>query len=270
MYCSQLLALKDDLPKEEVDIIDKFLNANQYNPYITVSMAKKYTNLPETIIAEIFNKLSCAGVLTIIYAISCPECGHLIKVINKVETFDFEEIDYCDSCMDVISVSKNDVVILYRQNQSFFRRGQYPKNDFVINPCDIAPCDTYGIMESISETFREMLALKKSELDEIQAKEINKKKIEEVKNRAFKIYICHKRIQLVLRCILILLAAYILWEVLQYTKATNTASVAITVTTFIITNIVDLLCNWFIDTDYVTIEKKQLLKYNEWLKKQNL
>lgn len=266
MYCSQLLVMKNDLPQEELELLDDFLRSNQYNPYITISMAYKQTGIPVEVLADVFCKLSCVGTLNMIYAVSCPECGHIMRIIKDMNAIS-EDDYYCNSCEESVSIDEKDVVILYEQKKFSFHKGQYHKTEISINTSDIAPSDNFIFMKEMSETFQEILALKKDKYENDKIKYAEQEKISKIKGNAMNTYRIRKIVKIVVKLIVFLISALILWRLLLHFDSKPNVSALVTVATYLLTSFADIFLGGLIETDYAIIEKEEILKYDKWKKK---
>lgn len=64
--------------------------------------------------------------MKISYAIRCPECGFLIKVLDEMP-IDFEEFNYCYACEEDIQIQPRDVELIFTlvSDPSCFIKGQH-------------------------------------------------------------------------------------------------------------------------------------------------
>ena len=256
MYCT-LLSEIDSLNDLQKESIDKFLQTFLPNGYVTVSKACEYTGMLDKIIADTFSKLYLKGYLDIVYAIRCPECGHLIKKIDDINCFRYVSIDSCYACDLPIDISIEDIVILFeKREKSPFERGQYRGNELLVkSDIGIALSDTVEYLKSISETFTMIAGIQTDKLVSDEAKD---EKLRKMTKRAYRRYRKNKNIYtwaiIVFRCI----SLAILFSVLYFAEPQGMTSVFVTVIIYTFQNVIDVILKSCIITDLNELERDEM------------
>lgn len=258
MYCTQLLEL-DELSEIQRESIDKFLERFLPNGFVTVSNASEYTGIKDKVITDTFTKLYLQGYLDIVYAVRCPQCGHMLKKIEKIDYSQFESIDNCYACDESIEISESDVVILFvKKDMSPFVRGQHCKNSDIIfgGDCSVAQNDSMYHLGMISDIMNQTLTLaaKKFIKDDCEEQQVHRIRI-----KANEKYIANKRRYNIISIISRIISVLIILWVVYLTKANDESGIFITVVVYVVQNVVDTMLQSCIIIDYDELERKYLL-----------
>ena len=120
--CSSLyLKLNEKLSPEESSILAAYLGKLGTNAAKCITLTKVAEALqinPENALRILVAAVE-ADVLTVEYAIRCPECGLLIQRIVSLDDIPYEEIN-CYDCYNSFSVSPENIEVLYRFNREHF------------------------------------------------------------------------------------------------------------------------------------------------------
>lgn len=116
MYCSHLLILEDTISKEQIQKLDSYLSGLTGSSInnITISKVAKYMNIETNLATKIMLSCQKNGIFDMTYAIRCPECGTLIKRVDKLSQIPKDKISCyaCDS--EDLEITKNDIEVLFR------------------------------------------------------------------------------------------------------------------------------------------------------------
>lgn len=257
MYCSQLLDIKK-ISNEQAYMLDDFLKNNLKNDYVSISACFQQTQIPIEILAEVFSQLCMIGFLQLVYAIRCPECGHLIKRFDeKTDVIKaLNEITNCYLCDEEIEFEKSDIVALFKRNEkSPFFKGQRQKLAVGENACGVAHEDRVGYLVKYSETFSDFLELTKGEYISRQEES---RRVAEVRRRAYRIYKNKEKKYKKVKIISVFISFMFLLILLVITKAGGTLSVLMNCFTYISQNIIDKVLDICLKPDIGQLESEQL------------
>ena len=256
MYCTPLLDIKE-LNDNQKETVDSFLQKFLPNGFVTVSKAVEYTGMQERIIIDIFSKLYLCGWFDIVYAVSCPECGHLIKKIKNKSYFDYSNLTSCYSCDEAIETSEKDVVTLFvKKENNPFGRGQYLNNELSIKQDGgIARTDSIEHLKLISETFASIVDMQANRYEKEDRRD------NELKNIHERAYIRYKKNKQVyglasgfFRVVSFLILAFVLYK----TEVQGNMSLFVTVTIYVFQNVIDFFLKTAIVTDLNEIEREEM------------
>lgn len=105
MYCTQLSMLKDYLSEKQIETLQEFflnLTENTKNN-ITVTKIMVLLDIDSKLARKVLMLCKSKGILKIIYAIRCPECGLLVKKYDEIP-IDIDEMKVCYSCGEEIQI----------------------------------------------------------------------------------------------------------------------------------------------------------------------
>lgn len=260
MYCAQLLEI-DELSDQQRSKIDEYFKNVLPNGYATVSKAVCYTEISEKIIAETFSKLYLLGYLEIIYAVKCPECGHVIKKIEDIGCFDYDSLQFCYSCDEPIDLSEKDIIVLFqRKKMSPFAKGQHHNYIESYKNYDVAQNDSAEYLRSISYNFDNIWGLMRREEIKNNIEKQKAKEIGVAKKRAYKRYKKNKRKFSIWICVFRFISLLILFWILIVSKLEGNVSAVVTVVIYAFQNVIDMILKSFIVTDLADIEREEIRK----------
>lgn len=127
MYCSHLSVLDGVLAKEQIDKLELFfsgLTGNAVNN-ITISKVARFMNIDTNLATQAMLICKNNGLVEMTYGIRCPECGTLIKRVNRLSQIPKERISCyaCDS--EDLEISKSDIEVLFKLlDSTVFNCGQ--------------------------------------------------------------------------------------------------------------------------------------------------
>lgn len=262
MYCIPLLELNElnDIQKRTLDaFFENFLP----NGYITVSKAVEFTGMQERIVIDTFTELYVCGFLDIIYAVKCPECGHLIKKIEDINYFNYKKVNFCYACDEPIEISQKDIVILFaKKEKSPFAKGQHLNNEMIVKTHDgvVAPNDAMDYLKSISENFSRIVDMQTNKVIEDTEKN---KELNGLKNKAYMRYKKNKKRYMIVSSIFRFVSLFILFLSVAITDPQGNLAVFTTVTIYAFQNVIDVLLKYCIVTDLNEIEREEMYKENK-------
>lgn len=169
MFCIPLLETSE-LDANEKQKLDDYLKEVLPNGYLSVSQTVQKTGIKEKNLIAVLTMLVEKDYLDLVYAIRCPECGHLIKKIDNVNNFSYKQIDYCYSCDQDIQISSKDIVVLFKLKNKSFNFGQ---SDFFTKVNPIAhQMDTLESLNKMSKTFELFYNMQYGEIEKREQKYI--------------------------------------------------------------------------------------------------
>ena len=166
MFCIPLLEISE-LDANEKQKLDDYLKEVLPNGYLSISQTVQKTGIKEKNLLAVLTTLVEKDYLDLVYAIRCPECGHLIKKIDNINNFPYEQIDYCYACDQDIQISSKDIAVLFKLKNRSFNVGQ---SDFWGQTSPIAhEIDT---LEYLSKTFELFYDMQRGEIEKREQKHI--------------------------------------------------------------------------------------------------
>lgn len=169
MFCIPLLETSE-LDANEKQKLDDYLKEVLPNGYLSVSQTVQKTGIKEKNLLAVLTALIEKDYLDLVYAIRCPECGHLIKKIDNINHFPYEQIDYCYACDQDIQISLKDIAVLFKLKDRSFNVGQ---SDFWGQTSPIAhEIDTLEYLCKMSKTFELFYDMQRAEIEKRGQKHI--------------------------------------------------------------------------------------------------
>lgn len=126
MFFPPLLALKDSFPAQEVDAFDKYLSSlsNSALSIITVHKMSMATGIDRDKCMQLLKKCIELDVMHKRYALRCPECNGLLKIVDTIDELIAIENEYCHRCDTLFEFDETNMAanteILFSLNESFF------------------------------------------------------------------------------------------------------------------------------------------------------
>lgn len=125
MLSSQLSKLKEIINKEELERVEQYVDSFNLNTKITVSKFATSTEISLDLSSKVLTLLSDMGILTLNFAVRCPQCGLLIKIMEDFTDIDTEIL--CYSCEQESEISSDNIEVIYTVEKIPFPLGQQSK-----------------------------------------------------------------------------------------------------------------------------------------------
>lgn len=125
MLSSQLSKLKEIINKEEVERVEQYVDSFNLNTKITVSKFATSTEISLDSSSKVLSLLSDMGILTSNFAVRCPQCGLLIKMMENFTDIDTEIL--CYNCEQETEISSDNIEVVYTVEKIPFPLGQQSK-----------------------------------------------------------------------------------------------------------------------------------------------
>lgn len=135
MYC-QTLSEYNFINELQKNRIEQYLNNMTSNSIFTQSEFSYSNSLDQTTSQKILLNLCNNNVLIKIYAIKCPKCGYMIKLVDDINSLD--ESVFCVNCEEDVTITSDDIIIIYKLSQFPFVNGQQI-NQYIQNQHDNLP-----------------------------------------------------------------------------------------------------------------------------------
>ena len=244
MFCIPLLEITE-LDANEKQKLDDYLKEVLPNGYLSVSQAVQKTGIKEKNLLAVLTTLIEKDYLDLVYAIRCPECGHLIKKIDNVNDFSYKQIDYCYACDQDIQVSSKDIVVLFKLKNRSFNVGQ---SDFFTQTSPIAhEIDTLESLRKISKTFELLYNMQYGEIEKREQKNIQEVAIH---RKAYAKYDKNKKKYTVIWVSFNIIVFFVLCYVLFVSDQNSKITPFITIVLFASDRILDFILRKIFVMDY--------------------
>lgn len=244
MFCIPLLEIPE-LDANEKQKLDDYLKEVLPNGYLSVSQTVQKTGIKEKNLLAVLTTLIERDYLDLVYAIRCPECGHLIKKIDNVNNFSYKQIDYCYACDQDIQVSSKDIVVLFKLKNRSFNVGQ---SDFFTQASPIAhEMDTLEYLSKINKTFELFCDMQRGEIEKREQKHIQEAAIH---RKAYVKYDKNKKKYTVIWVAFNIIVFFVLCYVLFASDQNSKTAPFITIALFASDRILDLILRKIFVMDY--------------------
>lgn len=149
MCYSQLSMLNELLTEEKIEKLRGYfysLNDNTKNKITTIKIMNEL-DIDSKTAKKVLMSCKRNGILKISYAIRCPECGFILKILQDMP-IDYDEFNYCYGCDEDINVTSDNVELIFTlvNEPGCFMKGQRleSKKSFkcVDNSDNVAPVTT--------------------------------------------------------------------------------------------------------------------------------
>lgn len=159
MYYSHLSTLRDSLTEDKIVLLKEYFGdlTSNTKEYITPSKIMNSLSIDYETSVLVLLKLETAGVVKRYYGVKCPECSMLIKTGSTIKSLDLKNIGICYSCDEEITITEDDIVVLFRLNNDYFpfNKGQQ-KERYVVRAKSstvVAPEDGYVLFEKMEKSL---------------------------------------------------------------------------------------------------------------------
>ncbi|MGE9941082.1 hypothetical protein ACQRBH_05865 [Bariatricus sp. SGI.161] len=227
---------------------------------ITVSKIANALKINDEVAVQIILKCEEEGILQRHFGIRCPNCGMLIKEMPTPD-LDRISISECYCCDQEISISENDIVILFKliKIEVPFDLGQQNGQSVRDQASIVAREDTFKAFQIMCETITKSSQEKR--LEEYKNK-IDKERKEKIHGKAIKKADRNRVINILVNIISIVIALIVIYSVYKR-FGFEKLSLFVSFAAFII----PFGCNFIVKelflTDVVRIEERLSIKYNE-------
>lgn len=250
MFCIPLLETSE-LDANEKQKLDDYLKEVLPNGYLSVSQTVQKTGIKEKNLIAVLTMLIEKDYLDLVYAIRCPECGHLLKRIENIKNFSYKQIDYCYACDQDIQISSKDIVVLFKLKNKSFNLGQ---SDFFAKVNPIAhENDTLESISRISKTFQLFYDMQYGEIEKREQKHIHEAAIH---RKAYAQYDKNKKRYEVIWIVFNIIVFTILCYVLFISDENSKTAPFITIALFASDRILDFILRKIFVMDYDEIVRQ--------------
>lgn len=131
MCCSLLSMLEGILEKDKIRLLEQYfagLDRNTSDKITTIKIMQAL-DIDSKTAKKVLMTCKKNGILSISYAIRCPECGFIIKILDDMP-LDLKEFEYCYACEEDITLELSDIELIFSlvRSPSCFAKGQCLEN----------------------------------------------------------------------------------------------------------------------------------------------
>jgi hypothetical protein len=139
--CSfQLSSLDDILAQDKIQQVEGILASHTTNTILTVSKLSEQLSVDDEVSDKVLEILYNNDVLNKYYAVQCPECELLIQDFKAL--VDIPEEIYCYNCDETISLSQDNIYVVYRISDSF-SGGQFNDEVMTLSKLTVRQTDSF-------------------------------------------------------------------------------------------------------------------------------
>ncbi|MBQ3463294.1 MAG: hypothetical protein IJH36_09315 [Clostridia bacterium] len=126
--CYQKLLQCDFLSEEKKKEISYYLDRMTQNSIFTLSQFIFDNKLDRDLSKKLLTWLCTNNILKRGYAVRCPNCGHMIELIDDINNT--KDTIFCVNCSQDVELTSEDIVIIYMLNSPPFVDGQWVETYF--------------------------------------------------------------------------------------------------------------------------------------------
>lgn len=246
--CYDCLSILDSIidDKSIEKLKNYFLSLTPNNrDLITVTKIAHFLGVEYEIAVQIILKCEDENILKRHFSLKCPECGALIKELSEPD-LDRVNIEECYCCGKAISISENDIVILFEliQIELPFECGQQDGQYIVNEASNVAPNDTFNSFVVLCDALDRRL--QEERLEKYEEKRNNAKK-KEIHNKAVKKAGRNRLIKIFLYIIILFVVIYLIISTYQ-----QFGGAKITIVTSVIGIGITIFCGYIMNELFIT------------------